>query len=248
MNDVAAGAPETPEARAFRKIDTSNFPADWKDLQSKIEARALTSANLAEFFSDNGINSRIPLSMRMAVVDSFLEKAIDHITHRADAYSRNAFIVGGIFVALLSSAVAMLYRADPISDLSSLVLNDSNGDGWRFFAYMTSRLTLTAFVGYGIYISASVAISFFDESLKAYNRRHALRSARLHIWLNEGKVDLEKLSKQFGIGFDDRTAFTKIKPEIVTKGWLSQIVDLLNGNKRKIEELEELIKNRAGGD
>ena len=68
-----------------------------------------------------------------------------------------------------------------------------------------------------------------------------MRYGRLQIWLNDGDVKPEIMADMFGGNFDNTAPFANMKPEIITKGVISQLGDMIHGTSAKIDELDKDI-------
>ncbi len=196
--------------------------------KNKIKSESLDSSELllehlehvTQALGEN--ESETTLRLRLAVTDVFVEKAQYHLTQRGVL----SYILAILFMMLTAAiAWAFLIYIGPTNLTSDRInaLNSLNNNG-LILAIIQKLVSGTVFLA-GIYLSASFARAFLHEGTILFSRRHALRFGRLYVYLSDGKLTGEDLREAFGWNFSPSTAFTRVKPEQVTRGLVGQVGD-----------------------
>ena len=176
------------------------------------------------------------LDVKLAAVEVFVEKAINHLSDRAGNNFKYGFACSILSISFLTSFI--FYG----SDTSKVVLELQDADLKQVIPYVISKMAITGAFGYGVYIFSALARSFFNQSAVQYNRRHAMRYGRLYLWLNDAKAEPEIIADMFGGNFDNASPFSGVNSEIIMKGPVAQLGDVIHGTSKKIEEIEKDIE------
>lgn len=188
----------------------------------------------------NDFDERDGKLFRLAATDVFVEKAQYHLTKRGVVnYSIAAFCL------LLTIVIAILF----LLWVSGIFPHDA-----QFFNYLDiptgplillilQKLAITSVFLAGIYLTASFGRAFLHEGTILFSRRHSLRFGRLYVYLCDGKISSDDLFKAFGWNIVQTTAFSKVRPEFVTKGIVSQLGDALEKTAKSAAELASVRRN-----
>lgn len=193
---------------------------------------------LRVLLKDNAENDN--KALRLAATDVFVEKAQHHLTFRgAASYLISAMFMAGtvviacLFVRWVSGAFVLGNTVvDPQTEIRTGPL----------ILMILERLAAAAVFLSGIYLTASFAKAFLHEGTILFSRRHALRFGRLYVYLSDGKITSEELFEAFGWNIAPTTAFSKIHPELVTKGIVGQLGDALEKTAKSTAHLASKTK------
>lgn len=105
------------------------------------------------------------------------------------------------------------------------------------------KLAISAVFLSGIYFSASLARAFFHEATVLFNRRHSIRFGRVHVYLKDGDMRHDELMDAFGWNFEPKSAFMKIRPELVTKSLPGQIIEAVRTGAEIVTNVSKATKS-----
>jgi hypothetical protein len=224
--------PGSKEIEHFRDlVDGRDYSIVMGELMLRYGA-ALDARDVVDKFmpTGNGKDLEIPLGARLAITDVFTEKAIVQLTRRANAYAFFGLAMLLTFVMLSVYAFHHLTQ-DYYSDLiyTSYPISSADGSvdkrvqvhvlwtGYTFGLELSRHLAIGGILASGLYLCFSFAKSFIEEATLLYNRRHAIRSGRLAIWLKSGDVTSEDIARFFGVAAGEKSALSSIDASVAGK-------------------------------
>jgi uncharacterized membrane protein len=183
-----------------------------------LASRSITKFRNYNFNINNDINNGVPLETKLAIIDTFIEKAINKITNRAHYYVTFAIAMGLIFSVISLVFINHLINGYyGITQYLSFPLNIGNRNirfidithiKWNIFTFsleMSRHLAIGAVTAAMLYLSAAFSKSFMREAAQLFNQRHKIRAVRIAIWLKSGDVSTEEIFLAFGVTVNDNS-------------------------------------------
>jgi hypothetical protein len=195
--------------------------SDWLLVKEEVEQRhALliqTMTKLEDVTDDKN------LQLTLATTDIFVEKAQFHLTRRA---TNKYWLAALLSLAALGLIIVFLCLVWPF-----LLRDASEYKGLEWPATLllfSQKILVGGFMFAAIYFCAALARAFMHEATILLNRRHAIRFGRLVVYLSRGRgVEVKTLMDAFGWNLESKSAFLGIKPEVMSRGTLAQIGDII---------------------
>jgi hypothetical protein len=203
-------------------------PDDWERISTEVKARQgllkECAKSLGEVFPDDR-----QLCITLATTDIFVEKAQLHLTRRA----RHKYVLAVIF-SILSLALLGAFLVAAWQRLDEFQWSQYHGIHWpETLLFLTLKIAASGVCFAAIYFCAALTRAFLHEATILLNRRHAIRFGRLIVYLSRGQgLDIKTVMDAFGWNLETRSAFLGLKPDVMSRGMLGQIGDVIERSIR----------------
>lgn len=162
---------------------------------------------------------------KIGASDAFVEKAIFNLRKQA-RWSFFAGVFCWILCGLLLAYIVQQYSPSVDGDNIELWKN-FDGHPFAFSLQLVRKLFFSAIFLASIYFLSSLARAFLAEWSVLYHRQHAVRLGRLAVYLYDANITPDRLLDLFGWNIAQDTPFNRIKTDLVTKGLMGQMGDLM---------------------
>jgi hypothetical protein len=99
-----------------------------------------------------------------------------------------------------------------------------------------------------VYFLLSISLALLNEAMVHYNRRHALRSGRLYMYVKHGKIkNIEEFEKAFRWNETVTSSFQTVMTDKFPKNLTSEVIDLMKETIKATSEFARATKEKDSG-